>query len=1034
MPPVEPSPFGVSLRQHRVDAGLTQEELAERALLSTRAISDLERGVNRSARIYTVRQLAEALGLIGEGLATFLAMARAQTESHAHAPQPEIMRSVAGDEPVGDAVLPIGGFLGALPTGILVAREDEVGRILALVDAVSSGEGRLALLAGEAGVGKTRLAQEVTLAVRDRGFLMAAGRCYEAQQSVPYYPFLEALTSAYEAAPPAVRSEVSHRWPYLGRLLPDQLGSSPSASPDSSEEQQRLFRAVTGFVQAIAQLVPVSLMLDDLHWADSASLELLQHLARHTRGNRVLLLGTYRDVEVNPQHALEAALRDLSREQLMERVAIRRLGSEGTAALIAEKIGEVEAGSEFAALVHRHTDGNPFFTQQVLRALVENGSLYRQNGRWERRAVREIEVPESVRSVIGQRVSRLLVQAQEILHEASVLGQALSFEDLQEMSARAEEDVDMALIGAAGLGLIRVTDRDDYVFDHALTQQALYEGLSPRRRKRLHLAAGEALEKLPKRKRDLRAAELGWHFLQGDDAERALPYTVLAGDQAEAVFAHGEAEQHYRMALELIQEIAPCDAEGAQSEAGVLDKLGVVLKITGRYDEALAMLEQAAHVYRDTEDSEGRGRAMAEIGLIYALRGRPEDGIVRLQPLVESLDQGTASHSLALLYAALVRLYNQAGWQSEQLVATQRLLELAHDLEDERLLAEAELHRGVSLMHTGQYKEALQALEAAIARSEGAGDLSTLCMALDFAGFLYHSLRRSDRALMYRERTLEVAERLGDPREISYRALEVAWMAFILGDWSQSRLYAERSLTVALSLDNLATYFQPLYTLGELSLYEGEWEHAAGYLHECDTIARHMKVAEMLREAQGMLAEMDLLRGDPQAALARLQPLLDGPTWGEDLNFLLRLAWTYLEMENVAGPAFAGVRLPAFAGVRLAEDTAAKAFAEATRQRVPVCQVEALRIQGMIATRREDWEKAEQSFRRAVEQAREITYPWGEARALYECGLLHAQKREAPQAREQLEGARLLFERLGSRPYIARVDEAVRDPGLRSEV
>jgi predicted ATPase len=136
------------------------------------------------------------------------------------------------------------------------------------------------------------------------------------------------------------------------------------------------------------------------------------------------LLGTYRDVEVNPQHPLEAALRDLSREQLMERVAIRRMGSEGTAALIVETIGEMEAGSEFAALVHHHTDGNPFFTQQVLRALVENGSIYRQDGHWERRAVREIEVPESVRSVIGQRVSRLPAQAQEILHEASMLGQA----------------------------------------------------------------------------------------------------------------------------------------------------------------------------------------------------------------------------------------------------------------------------------------------------------------------------------------------------------------------------------------------------------------------------------------------------------------------------------------------------------------------------------------------------------------------------------------------------------------------------------
>jgi tetratricopeptide (TPR) repeat protein/transcriptional regulator with XRE-family HTH domain len=1003
----EPSPFGLLLRQHRIDAGLTQEELAERARLSTRAISDLERGVNRTARIHTVRQLSAALELADESLSTFLAAARGQSATNVNSAPAEPARRAAVDEP-REPVFPIGGFLGALPTGSLVAREGEMNSILAAVDAVADAKGRLVLLAGEAGIGKTRIAQEVMVAVRNRGFLTAAGRCYEAQESVPYYPFLEALISAYEAAPPGVRSDVSHRWPYLARLLPDQLGSSPSASPDSSEEQQRLFRAAAGFVQAIAEIVPVALMVDDLHWADSASLDLLHRLARHTRANRVFLVGTYRDVEVSPEHPLEAALRDLGREQLIERVAIRRLDREGTAALITEIIGDVEGAAEFAALVHQHTDGNPFFTQQVLRALVENGSLFREGGHWKSRTVRDIEVPESVRSVIGQRVSRLPERAQDILREASVLGQAFTFDDLHGMSARAEEDVDGALGDAEGLGLVRVTNRDVYAFDHALTQQALYVSLSPRRRMRLHLAAGGALERLPGRTRAQRAAELAHHFVQGDAPERAIPYAILAGDQAEAVFAHGEAEQHYRTALDLALELAPAGAEGARLEAGIREKLGAVLRIVGRYDEALAMLERAARLYQDAGAADGQAKVMAKIGLIYPVRGRPEDGIVRLQPLVETLDQGPASHSLASLYATLAQLYNEAGWQTEQLVATRRLLELAHDLGDERLLAEAELHRGVSLVQTGQHQDALQHLESAIARSEEIGDLSTLCMALHFAGFIVHSLHQSDRAMMYRERTLELAERLGDAREVSYRALEVAWVAFLLGDWSRSRAYAERALTAALAVDNLAMYFQPLRTLAELALYQGDWEQAAGCLRECDTIARHMNVPEMLREAQGAWAEMDLLRGDREGALARLLPLVESPAWDRHLTFLLPLAWARLEMGKLDE----------------AEDAVAKALDEATR--APVAQVDALRLRGMIATRREEWLAAEDSFQRGVDRAREIGYPWGEARALHELGLLSARKGDPRRAREHLATARTLFERLGSRPYSARVEEATR--------
>jgi tetratricopeptide (TPR) repeat protein len=719
---------------------------------------------------------------------------------------------------------------------------------------------------------------------------------------------------------------------------------------------------------------------------------------------------------VNPQHALEAALRDLGREQLMERVAIRRLGEEGTAALIAETIrtgsagGEMESASEFAALIHRHTDGNPFFTSQVLQALIENCSVYRQDGRWEWRAVQEIDVPESVRSVIGQRISRLPQQAQDILHEASVLGQTFAFDDLQEMSAREEEEVDTALAEAAAVGLIHVAGNDRYVFDHALTQQALYAALSPRRRKRLHLAAGEALATLPERKRSQRASELAWHFLQGDAAGQALPYAMLAGEQAEAVFAHGEAEQRFQMALELADEIGD-----AAHQARAREKLGEVRTILGQSDAALEMLEPAASLYREVvRDSEGEGRVMAQIGLIHGWRSGPEDGIARLQPLVAARDRGETSHSLALLYAALVQLYGSIGWTSEQFAASERLLALAQNLDDERLLAEAELHRGVSLWHSDHYDEALRMLEAAVSRAEAVGDLSTLARALDFSARVHHGLhglREKDRGMMYRERAMEVAERLGDPREISYRAVEYAYLAFIMGDWSLSREYAERALSAALALDTLAPYFQPLYLMSELCIYQGGWVDAAGYLKESVAVAEHLGLAETLREIQGLLAEWDLLRGEAERALTRLQPLLDSQGWEDHLHFLLSLASTYLATGDLTR----------------AEEVATKALAVALRERVPLGQVETLRVQGAIAAHACQWEEAESRFQRGLTRASEAGgYPWGEARILYERVLAYTHKGESLLAGEELSKSRALFEKLGAQPYIKRVDEAVR--------
>jgi class 3 adenylate cyclase/tetratricopeptide (TPR) repeat protein len=506
-----------------------------------------------------------------------------------------------------EQALPIGGFLGSLPTGPLIGRREEVSRLLVAVDAAYDGRGQLVLLAGEPGVGKTRLAQEATLMVRDRGFLIAGGRCYEPQQTVPHYPFLDALVTAHAYAPAEIRTQVPRSWPQLGRLLPDLQVELP-AGGSPQEEQQRLFRAVTGFLQAIAGEVPVALLLDDLHWVDEASLDLLQHLARHTRTDRILILGTYRDTEVTRKHPLDAALRDLIREELLERISVGRLEQGDTAALMAATFGEEHVSDDFASLVHRRTEGNPFFVQHVLRVLVERGDVYQRDGRWDRRDVAEIEVPETVRAVIAQRFSALDEETQEIAREASVLGQTFVFDHLQQIAGRPEEEVERALEDLMERGLVRELGHDVYSFDHALTQQSLYAEIGGRRRRRLHLAAAEVLEQLPERQRLQRAGEIARHFQEGDNMERALPFAVLAGDQARAAFAHEEAERQYGLALNLARQ-----TEDEERVAEILERRGRLLNDTFKGHDAAHDFEELLALAR------GQGLRQRELVALLGL-------------------------------------------------------------------------------------------------------------------------------------------------------------------------------------------------------------------------------------------------------------------------------------------------------------------------------------------------------------------------------------------------------------------------------
>ena len=902
--------------------------------------------------------------------------------------------------------LPIGGFLGALPAGMLVARDEEVSRVLTAVDAVAGGSGRLVLLSGEPGVGKTRLAQEVTLHVRNRGFLVASGRCYEPHQAVPFYPFLEALGAAHRAAPPAIRADAAQRWPYLARLLPDQLGPLPMSSSDSQEERQRLFRAVAGFLQAIAGEMPVALLLDDLHWADSASLELLQHLARHTRAYPVLLLGTYRDVEVGRQHPLEQALRDLHREQLAERMAVRRLGQDGTAALVAATFGEAEVSAEFAGLVHRHTEGNPFFTQEVLRALVERGDIYRQNGRWERREVEEIEVPESVRSVIGERLSRLHEEAQEVLREASVLGQTFSFDVLQAMGARAEEEVEGALEEAGRAGLVRETVRDIYAFNHALTQQALYAELSGRKKRRLHLAAGEALQKLPEHERH--AAELAWHFLEGGDPRTALPYAIQAGDQAEAVFAHAEAERQYRTALGLAREL-----DDRAREAEALEKLGVVLRTVAHLDEALETLEQAAQLYRAAPDPEGEKRVVAQIGFVHAVRTTPDQGVARVRSLLDSLDRPEPSSGLAALYVTLADLFSVSGRYTEQLEAAERAAELARAVGDERLLIMAEGRRGVALQLLGRDAEGFQVQEEIIQLAESVGDLDSLFHALNNAAVAYQFRGDFPRWTLYQTRSFEAAQRLGGPRGIAFGLARVSVLGYHLGDWDKARRDGEQAVAILRPLDTSWSLAVSLAVLGHICLFQGDWEEASRYLEECIAISEPSNYLQGLAWAAWGLAQKEILEGRAAAAEERLEALIDRGAVDDHVGpFILPVqAWAYLEAGDMP----------------VAEETVSRSVQPTTPR---LALVDALRVQGMVLSRQERWEEAERVFAEDIALARSLPFPYAEARGLYEHGMMRIRKGDPEQARQHLEAALTIFRQLGAKKDVERTEQALTDDML----
>jgi len=342
--------------------------------------------------------------------------------------------------------------LDSLAGGVFVGRQQEMGELKAALEDALSGRGRLVMLVGEPGIGKTRTAQELATYAGMRGAQVLWGRCYEEQGTPPYWPWVQAIRSyVRDSDEERLRSEMGAGAPDIAEIVSDvrERLSGLQTPPELEPEQARfrLFDSVTTFLKSAGQGQPLVLMLDDLQWADKPSLLLLEFLARELAGARLLVVGTYRDVELSRQHPLVETLGELNRERLFQRILLRGLTKEDVARFI-----EIAAGTTppqgLVSVVHTQTEGNPLFVTEVVRLLVQEGELTADIGRGGSRTAPTgidseswtIRIPEGVREVIGRRLNRLSQRCNETLTIASIIGREFELRQLAPLVEDMSED------------------------------------------------------------------------------------------------------------------------------------------------------------------------------------------------------------------------------------------------------------------------------------------------------------------------------------------------------------------------------------------------------------------------------------------------------------------------------------------------------------------------------------------------------------------------------------------------------------------
>ena len=768
----------------------------------------------------------------------------------------------------------------------LVGREAELASLLGQLTRAGQGNGGVALVAGEPGIGTTRLLAELAERARADGWRVLGGSAYDTEGMPPYLPFVEALRAHLrDASPGRLRTQLGRDAAPLASLIPelrDRLSALPSsAALDAAQERYRLFESVCDALEAAARAGETGLLLtlDDLHWADTPSLHLLQHLARRLGGMPALIVAAYRTTAMDPSPAFVDTLAALARGGTSAPLILARLGPTETAALARGIAGGVVA-TAVADAICRATEGNPFFVGEVVHHLQAEGrDLGRPNT-----ATGEWTIPELVRQVLAARLARLAPDTVALLRLGAVLGDGFALEVAAAASGLDDEAALTAVEEALAAGMLRAKG-DAYHFAHALIRRTVYDALSPARRQRLHLHAAEAIERICGDARGLQLGALAVHYrlawpLPG--SEKAVAYARRAGRAAAAVFAWEQAAGHLQAALELGEQDvagapAPGEADGSAERARceLLLELGDAQSRAGATAAARATLLRAAAsargLIRCGEPGAGQFLARAALGLggrfVWTMAEGKGDVIEHLEEALGAVgeeDGPVRARLLARLSTALAQSRDQTAHRD---ALSRQAVDTARRAGDNAALAYALDARFMALWTAPRLEERLAVVSEMARLARQIGDRERELQAHHWRFIALMDAGEIEEAGVAADAQARLAAALRQPSQLWYTLMSQATRAVFAGRFDEGeRLIGEAAEAAARAQEDLAGLYRLRQTFG-LRRHQGRLGEMAAHLREeVERVPSSQQRRTMLATA---LAEI----GQPAAAQRQLDHL-----------------------------------------------------------------------------------------------------------------------------------------------------------------
>lgn len=713
----------------------------------------------------------------------------------------------------------------------LIDRFEEMQILRDAADRAIQGEGGVVFLHGEAGIGKTRLARELGTYARSQSMQVLFGRCpalFRMDGVPPYILWEETIKNYLEFCSPEQLNRVIGPYPLeVSRLVPEikqKLRALPQSYTLSLENSRdRLFEAVTQFIVNIAKEAPLLVILDDLQWTDDSSLLLLHYLARGVYKEPLLILGAYRDNEVDEKHPLIPVLAELNRERLLQSVLLKRLSFDDVTEMIERILEQGDVPKEFCELIYEKTLGNPFFVEEVIKSLKEEEVIHRKANKWSIRQISKIEFPETIKSVIRKRLSRLDEESRKILTTASFIGNDFTFEALREATGFEEATLLQLMESMFKTELIKarvIRGEDVCSFADIIVRNAIYEEVTPLMRKKLHGTVGLALEKVYAKKIDSHYGELALHFLESGDREKAFSFFIKAGEKAADVYANSEAASHLESALNLVEE------SQTREKARILERLGEIESLTGKYEASMQHWNDALNLWNQLNERRTASRLHGKMAkTLWEKMGEAEKAEHHHSEALKFLETEPASSELANVYEDMGHMYYRIGKPAEALSSVSKALEISEKLNNSEVIASSHASLGTIYIFKGDLKKARESLEKALKIALENGYMETALRAQTNLGNALPS-DENEAKLEAAKKVYDLAKKIGHVNMQSWGALLLGSIYFMMGNMDDGLLLFDESLVLDRKARNMVHLPSSLCAYGQIQMLRGEWDKA----------------------------------------------------------------------------------------------------------------------------------------------------------------------------------------------------------------